>query len=105
VLCTPPDVSVGSSAQVLEALASAVVACVASRRPGALALVGGETAHAVLRALAQPAIRVITALEPLIVGGELAGGPLGGTPVVTKGGSSGDPGSLARALAWMAEGP
>jgi len=102
VLCTPPDVGERDSAQVLDAIARAVVACVAACRPAALALVGGETAHAVLRALEQPAIRVVTALEPLIVGGELAGGALAGTPVATKGGSSGDAGSLARALAWMA---
>ena len=104
VLCTPPDVGARDSGRVLEAIARAVASCVADCRPRRLALVGGETAHAVLRALGQPAIRIVTALEPLIVGGELAGGALAGTPLVTKGGSSGDAGSLARALAWMAEG-
>lgn len=102
VLRTPAAIGRGDGPGLLDAMARAVVSCVGRCRPSGVALVGGETAHGVLRALAQPGIRVVAALEPLLVGGELVGGALGGTPVVTKGGSSGDPRSLARAVAWMA---
>jgi uncharacterized protein YgbK (DUF1537 family) len=102
VLRTPAEIGPGEGARLLDAIARAVVSCVGGCRPGAVALVGGETAHAVLRALGQPGIRIVAALEPLLVGGALVGGALAGTPVVTKGGSSGDARALARAVAWMA---
>jgi uncharacterized protein YgbK (DUF1537 family) len=102
VLQPPAEIGPGAGPALLEAMARAVVACVAAGRPGALVLVGGETAHTVLRALAQPCIRVVHTLGPLIVGGELVGGALAGTPLVTKGGSAGEPRSLARAVAWLA---
>jgi uncharacterized protein YgbK (DUF1537 family) len=104
VLRTPAEIEAGEGARWLTAMGRAVVSCVGSCRPGAMALVGGETAHAALRALGQPGIRVLAGLEPLVVGGELVGGALAGMPVVTKGGSSGDARALTRALAWMERG-
>jgi uncharacterized protein YgbK (DUF1537 family) len=101
VLRTPAEIEAGEGARWLTAMGRAVASCVGSCRPGALVLVGGETAHAALRGLRQPGIRVRAGLEPLIVGGELVGGALAGMPVVTKGGSSGDARALVRALAWM----
>jgi hypothetical protein len=102
VLRMPASIAPGAAPALLEAMARAAAACVTASRPGAIALVGGETAHAVLRALAQPYIRVTRALEPLIVGGELVGGALAGMPVVTKGGSAGEPGALVHAVEWLA---
>jgi len=104
VLRTPAEIGAGEGARWLTAMGCAVVSCVGSCRPGAMVLVGGETAHAALRALRQPGILVRAGLEPLIVGGELVGGALAGMPVVTKGGSSGDARALVRALAWMERG-
>jgi uncharacterized protein YgbK (DUF1537 family) len=103
VLRTPARVEAGAAATLLEGMAQAVVACVRERRPGALVLVGGETAHVVLRALGQGRIRVVAGLAPLVVGGELVGGGLAETPLVTKAGSAGDAETLVRALAWTRE--
>jgi uncharacterized protein YgbK (DUF1537 family) len=102
VLRMPAEIDPGAAAPWLERMARAVVSCAAVGRPGAVALVGGETAYAVLRALAQPCIRVVHTLGPLVVGGELVSGALVGTPVVTKGGSAGDARSLVRAVEWLA---
>jgi uncharacterized protein YgbK (DUF1537 family) len=104
VLQTPAEIEAGQGARWLTAMGRAVASCVGSCRPGAMVLVGGETAHAALQALRQPGIRVRAGLEPLVVGGELLGGALAGMPVVTKGGSSGDARALVRALAWLERG-
>jgi uncharacterized protein YgbK (DUF1537 family) len=101
VLCMPAEIGAGAGPGLLASMGGAVAACVEASAPGALVLVGGETAHAVLQALAQPGIRVVHALGPLIVGGEFVGGRLAGTPVVTKGGSAGDASSLVRAVEWL----
>jgi uncharacterized protein YgbK (DUF1537 family) len=102
LVCTPAGVRADADASLHEALVRAVVACVGACRPGAFVLVGGETAHGVLTALRQPWIRIVEGLAPLIVGGAMLGGALGGTPLVTKGGSAGDPMSLRRAIEWSA---
>jgi uncharacterized protein YgbK (DUF1537 family) len=101
VLRTPVETVPATASVLLAAVGALVCACVAACPPGALVLVGGETAHAVLAAVRQPWIRVIRELGPLIVGGELVGGALAGTPIVTKGGSSGDAASLRQAVAWL----
>ena len=103
VLRTPARVEALAASTLLASMAQAVLSCVRQRRPGALVLVGGETAHAVLRALGQARIRVVAGLAPLVVGGELLGGPLAETPLVTKAGSAGDAETLVRALAWTRE--
>jgi uncharacterized protein YgbK (DUF1537 family) len=61
----------------------------------ALAVTGGETAHAVLDALGVTEIRVEGELEPGVVAGRLPGYP---ALFVTKAGAFGDPGTLVRVL-------
>lgn len=104
VVAAPAEVAPGAAERVLEAVARAARVCVERARPAGLVVVGGETAEAVLRACQQPWLRVVGTLEPLVVASELVGGALDGTPVVTKGGSSGDAGTIVRALAWIQRG-
>lgn len=79
----------------LAALAGQLV----SRAPvGALVLIGGETAYAVLAAVQVERIAIYGRMAPLIPFGEIANGPCAGLRVVTKGGSGGDVDALARIL-------
>ncbi|MFW5419251.1 four-carbon acid sugar kinase family protein [Nocardiopsis sp. CNT-189] len=66
--------------------------------PGGLYTSGGDVTSAVLEELGSHAFEVGGEVVPLAVHGRLAGGPLDGTPVVTKGGLVGDDGTAAECL-------
>jgi uncharacterized protein YgbK (DUF1537 family) len=78
----------------------AASARLARTRPATLLLTGGETAIAVLRALAVDGLRLTGELEPGLALGTLAGGPHDGLVVMTKAGGFGDVDALVRA--WKA---
>jgi len=65
---------------------------------GTLALIGGETAHAILTTLQGRRLTITGRVMPLIAHGEIASGPSAGMTVITKGGSGGDDEALARIL-------
>jgi uncharacterized protein YgbK (DUF1537 family) len=81
-----------------EAVAQALAACVAeaARAASTLALVGGATAHAVLRARGVRSLTLTGQAEPGVVLGVPDDNP--SSSVLTKAGSFGDPGTLARVL-------
>jgi len=81
-------------------LAAAARDRVERERPGTILLTGGETAIAVLRALAAGGVRLAGQLEPGVALGTLAGGPFDGLVVLTKAGGFGDSDALVRA--WQA---
>lgn len=58
-------------------------------------------AVATCRALSVEALRIATEVQPGIPGGQLVGGPLDGTWVVTKAGGFGDPRALVDALGYL----
>jgi uncharacterized protein YgbK (DUF1537 family) len=66
--------------------------------PGALALVGGETAEIVLRTLGVGWLELDDVPAPLAVRSRVATGPLAGMRVVTKGGSTGPVERLAELI-------
>ena len=94
VLTTPPVA--GDGARIAASLAAAACAALERTRPGALVLVGGESAQAVLAALGVEWLAIDDAPAPLAVRGRIAGGGLAGLRVVTKGGSTGPPDRLRR---------
>lgn len=67
-------------------------------RPGALAVAGGETLRVLLRYLDVSAVRMGNYPEEGIAAGWISGGPLDGTPLVSKAGGFGDPETLLRIL-------
>lgn len=72
-------------------------------RPGGLYTSGGDVTTAVLDALGAQAFEVSGEVVPLAVHGHLAGGPLDGTAVVTKGGLVGADGTVLECLSWLRE--
>ena len=103
-LIAPAAVVAGGSGAVLAAIRRAALAALARARPRALVLVGGETAWHVLDGLGFPPLRLEARLAPLVVRARLAAGPFAGTPLVTKGGSSGADDLLAALARGMARG-
>lgn len=59
-------------------------------RPAAMCLIGGDITSAVLTELRADGLAVDGEVVPLAVTGRVVGGPLAGTPIVTKGGLVGD---------------
>ncbi len=94
-LAAPEAVAIGGEAGVGADLREAVLEVLAGARPAGLLLVGGETAYHVLGGLGHPPLTVDGRPAPLAVRGRIAAGPHAGLALVTKGGSSGDPGLLA----------
>jgi uncharacterized protein YgbK (DUF1537 family) len=92
-LCVPRASTEGS----LDALGTATTAALEAR-PAAVVLVGGETAHHVMALLGHPRLWVESIPAPLAVRTSVIDGPLGGLPVVTKGGSSGPPTRLVELI-------
>lgn len=88
-LIAPDGTHEGGSQAVLVRLAETAAAVVAAAAPRGMALVGGETAHAVLEALGHPRLGIDAAPAPLAVRATILDGVLAGVPLVTKGGSSG----------------
>jgi uncharacterized protein YgbK (DUF1537 family) len=94
-LAAPDVLAAGSEVAIGAALQAAVRVALAASRPAGLVLVGGETAFHVLAALDHPPLAIAARPAPLVVQGYVASGPHRGLAVVTKGGSSGEPGLLA----------
>jgi D-threonate/D-erythronate kinase len=66
-----------------------------------LVLTGGDMAVAACRALSVEALRIAAEVQPGVPGGQLVGGPLSGTWVVTKAGGFGDPRTVVDALDYL----
>lgn len=103
-MVAPEQVMAGNETAIAAALRSAVVTALATARPTGMLLVGGETAFHVLDGLGHPPLAIESCPAPLVVRGRLAGGPHRGLPVVTKGGSTGEPGLLAALVHGLAAG-
>ncbi|MDX2481018.1 MAG: four-carbon acid sugar kinase family protein [Desulfuromusa sp.] len=65
-------------------------------KPEILFLTGGDTAEAVLKKIGWSGIKLYREVLPGLVQGELCGGPLGGSIVVTKAGSFGEEDTLVK---------
>lgn len=79
-------------------LADLTYAIVAGARAGTLVLIGGETSYAVLARLGATELAVRGRWAPLVAVGEVLAGVAAGAVLISKGGSGGDPGTLARLL-------
>ncbi len=86
--------SLGHLQQLQQALQSTTRQILASRVPGAVILVGGDTALKVYEQSGARAIRVLGEVEPGIPYGRWIGGQLDGLPLVTKAGGFGHRGTL-----------
>jgi len=91
----------GGGLQVASILARAAAVAVDRSLVRGLVLSGGEVALAVCRALQVQGLRILTAIEPGIPGGEIIGGRAEGTRLVTKAGGFGSVRALASALHWL----
>jgi uncharacterized protein YgbK (DUF1537 family) len=67
-----------------------------AKKPEILFLTGGDTAEAVLKKIGWTGIKIYRETLPGLVQGELCGGPLGGSIVVTKAGSFGEEDTLVK---------
>jgi D-threonate/D-erythronate kinase len=103
-LAAPDQVTAGHEAAVAASLRAAVASALATARPAGIVLVGGETAFHVLDGLGHPPLAIETRPAPLVVRGRVAAGPHRGMPVITKGGSSGEPELLASLVKDLAAG-
>jgi uncharacterized protein YgbK (DUF1537 family) len=100
-LVAPQGEVAGGSTAVLDSVATAAVAALAHARPRALVLIGGETAFAVLAKLGHPRLAIDRpAPMPLVARATIVEGAAAGTPLITKGGSTGD---IDRLSALVAE--
>jgi len=91
----------GDFADAIGGALSEVAAACLEAPPAGLVLVGGETSLHFLREVHAVGLRPGGILEPLMPFGTIAGGPLDGMPVVTKGGLVGDEVSLNRAVRYL----
>ena len=78
-----------------------VAALLLDHPPAGLAVVGGETCLYLLEVIGAQGIRPLGLLEPLVAFGTVAGGPLDGMPIVTKGGLVGGDNVLERAVLYL----
>jgi len=97
-LVVPSGAIDGGSRRVLAAMREAATAALERARPGAMLLIGGETAFHVLAGLGHPRLEIEAAPAPLAVRATILDGTLAGMPIVTKGGSSGPPERLAELI-------
>jgi uncharacterized protein YgbK (DUF1537 family) len=67
-------------------------------RPGSLVIIGGETLRRLLDLLGASAIRIGSYPEEGLAAGWIVGGPMDGTPLISKAGGFGDPETLLRIL-------
>jgi uncharacterized protein YgbK (DUF1537 family) len=67
-------------------------------RPGSLVIIGGETLRRLLDLLGASAIRIGRYPEEGLAAGWIVGGPMDGTPLISKAGGFGDPETLLRIL-------
>jgi uncharacterized protein YgbK (DUF1537 family) len=103
-LVAPAEVTAGNETAIAAALRSAVTSALATTRPAGVLLVGGETAFHVLDGLGHPPLAIESRPAPLVVRGRLAAGRHRGLPIVTKGGSTGEPELLAALVRGLAAG-
>jgi uncharacterized protein YgbK (DUF1537 family) len=81
-----------------------VAAVVADTRPAHLFLTGGDTADAVLTAIAADGVRILGEVVAGVVHGVLIGGLLDGLPLVTKAGAFGQQDTLVAVHEfWLAK--
>jgi uncharacterized protein YgbK (DUF1537 family) len=102
LLCSGPEVAAESRA-VARRLGRRAAAVVASIRPDALVLTGGDTARAVLAALGGRGIALEAELMPGVPLGRIVGGHLDGVTVVTKAGGFGRPDTLVEVQRYLQE--
>ena len=91
----------GGGERVVDLLAQVVRRIVGRGGPGGLFLTGGDMAVAACRFLSVEALRIAAEVQPGVPGGQLVGGPLHGSWVVTKAGGFGDPRALVDALDYL----
>ncbi len=91
----------GGGERVAGLLAQVVRRIIGRTDLGGLFLTGGDMAVAACRALSVEALRIAAEVQPGVPGGQLVGGPLDGTWVVTKAGGFGDPRALVDALNYL----
>ncbi len=89
-----PIRSLGHLQRLQQALQSTARQVLDSRAPGAVILVGGDTALKVYEQSGARGIRILGEVEPGIPYGQWIGGQLDGLPVVTKAGGFGNEGTL-----------
>ena len=77
----------------------------AAERVRGMALVGGDTAVAVCRALGATGIEITGEIEPLVPRGVIVGGAYQGLPMVTKAGALGSRRALRDAVGMLAASP
>jgi uncharacterized protein YgbK (DUF1537 family) len=97
---TPEPTGTGRehAARTADALAGLTAAVATRSRPDALVLMGGDGARAVLARLGARSVRVTDAVAEGVPLGRIEGGPLDGTPVVTKAGGFGAPRTVVDVL-------
>ncbi|MFJ6653847.1 four-carbon acid sugar kinase family protein [Microbacterium sp. NPDC091313] len=105
LLLTPGEEMLADPEAAADVLARRVVAALADRRFGALVLVGGDGAAAVLAALR--AERIVLGAQPLrgCPAGTIIGGAADGLAVVTKSGGFGDDATLGTLLDLLGAAP
>jgi uncharacterized protein YgbK (DUF1537 family) len=91
------------SAALLEMIGGLARVAFEQGRPGALVLIGGDTAWSVARAMDAHGIHILGQVEPHVPYGVIAGGAHDGLRVVTKAGGFGDESTLARILEFMTQ--
>ena len=91
----------GGGERVVDLLAQVVRRIVGRGGPGGLFLTGGDMAVAACRSLSVEALRIAAEVQPGVPGGQLVGGPLHGSWVVTKAGGFGDRRALVDALDYL----
>jgi D-threonate/D-erythronate kinase len=100
----PGDVRASSGRagqQVLRAVAGAVRATLSTTPVSGLAIVGGDTAQAVLRALRASGVALAGEITPGLPYGRLLDGPFAGLPTATKAGGFGTDGAIRECLQFL----
>lgn len=103
---SPADVPDAAALRATERrLADAVRATAARVAIPTLVSIGGETTHAILTALGTTTLAIAGRVAPLVACGTMLDGAAAGTVLVTKGGSGGEPGVVARLLTGSLDAP
>jgi D-threonate/D-erythronate kinase len=100
----PGDVRASSGRagqQILRAVAGAVRAILSTTPVSGLAIVGGDTAQAVLRALQASGLTLAGEITPGLPYGRLLDGPFAGLPTATKAGGFGTDGAIRECLRFL----
>ncbi len=104
VLTSPPDARLaGQESAVLARLAELATAVMESIRVDGVVATGGSTVRALCERWEVSGVDLVRETAPGIALGMLSGGPYDGLPLITKAGAFGDRGTLAAAVAVLAE--